>query len=211
MLGQVARGQHLSDQLSDNRREHGRTSAYTHVPASAGQLQVFAGNFAREHAWGSRGRGFKSRRPDWSDGFFGPSFGSQLGSQWFPGAGAGQLGGVRLQDAVHGGGVIDEGGPDLVTVDRLGDRCAGVPDQVADVSRRTSWALRIDTNECRSSQGVHASPGRSALAISTFDSSVLLTCFTAAMLTGPDRSGSASRCPGCRTPGCRPGPDWACP
>ncbi len=34
---------------------------------------------------------------------------------------------------VHGGGVIGEGGPDLVTVDRLGDRCARVPDQVAEL------------------------------------------------------------------------------
>ena len=55
------------------------------------------------------------------------------GANGFPGAGADQLGGVRLQDAVHGGGVIGEGGPDLVTIDRLGDRRAAVPDQVADV------------------------------------------------------------------------------
>jgi hypothetical protein len=46
---------------------------------------------------------------------------------------AGQLGGVRLQGAVHGGGVIGEGGPDLVTVDRLGDRRAAVPDRVGNV------------------------------------------------------------------------------
>ncbi len=36
------------------------------------------------------------------------------GANGFPGAGAGELGGVRLQGAVHGGGVIGEGGPDLV-------------------------------------------------------------------------------------------------
>jgi hypothetical protein len=34
------------------------------VPGSAGQRQVFAGSFAHEVDWGSRGRGFKSRRPD---------------------------------------------------------------------------------------------------------------------------------------------------
>ena len=32
-------------------------------------------------------------------------------------------------------------------------------------SSRTSWALRMDTNECRSSRGVHSPPSRAALAI----------------------------------------------
>jgi len=31
---------------------------------------------------GVKGRGFKSRRPDWSEEFLGPSFGSQPGSHW---------------------------------------------------------------------------------------------------------------------------------
>ena len=59
--------------------------------------------------------------------------GANSGANGFPGAGLSHLGGVRLQDAVHGRGVIGEGGPDLVSVDRLGDRRAAVPDQVADV------------------------------------------------------------------------------
>ncbi len=145
--------------MSDNRDEQPRTSTDDRVLVNAGNASIFAGNFVNEDAWGSRGRGFKSRRPDWSDGFFRLSFGGQLGSQWFPGAGAGQLGGVRLQDAVHGGGVIGEGGPDLVTVDRLGDRCARVPDQVAELSRRTSRVLRMDTTECRSSRAPGAALG----------------------------------------------------
>ena len=59
--------------------------------------------------------------------------GANSGANGYPEAGLSDLGGVRLQDAVHGGGVIGEGGPDLVPVDRLGDRRAAVPDQVTDV------------------------------------------------------------------------------
>ena len=50
--------------MRDNRREHPRTPAHSPAPGNAGRRQVFAGNFACEDAWGSRGRGFKSRRPD---------------------------------------------------------------------------------------------------------------------------------------------------
>ena len=53
--------------------------------------------------------------------------GANSGANGFPGAGLSHLGGARLQDAVHGRGVIGEGGPDLVPVDRLGDRRAAVP------------------------------------------------------------------------------------
>jgi hypothetical protein len=131
----MARGQRLSDQLSDNRREHRRTSAYTRVPDGAGERRVFAGNFAHEDAWGSRGRGFKSRRPDWSE-----VFDLLLDGQWEPAwepmvsrVGLGRCGGLRLEDAVHGRGALGEGGPDLVPVDGLGDRRAAAPNQVADV------------------------------------------------------------------------------
>jgi hypothetical protein len=79
------------------------------------------------------GGGFKSRRPDWSDGFFEPISGSQLGSQWVSRAELSQLGGLRVQDAVHGRCALGERGPDLVTVNRLGHRRAAVPDKVADV------------------------------------------------------------------------------
>ena len=51
----------------------------------------------------------------------------------------------------------------IVTVDRLGDRRAAVPNQVLMSSSQTSCALRMDTNECRSSRGVHAPPSLAAL------------------------------------------------
>ena len=54
-------------------------------------------------------------------------------------------------------------GPDLVTVDRLGDRRAGVPDQVGDVLQPDIVRAEEDTNECHSSRGVP--PGRGALVI----------------------------------------------
>ena len=39
-------------ELSDDRYEHWRTSAYTHVPKKAGQPKIFAGNFIYKDAWG---------------------------------------------------------------------------------------------------------------------------------------------------------------
>ena len=49
---EVAEVQRLSDNLSDNRHEHWRTSAYTCVPGSAGQHQVFAGSFRQRRCLG---------------------------------------------------------------------------------------------------------------------------------------------------------------
>ena len=89
--------------------------------------------------WGSRGRGFKSRRPDWSEGFRTPLFdlreptGEPM-ELWFPvGPGLRGLRGLGLENPVHGRRALGERGPYFVTVHGLGDRCAAVPDQVADV------------------------------------------------------------------------------
>ena len=63
-------------------------------------------------------------------------FGSQPGSQWVSGSCRPGLRGLRalgLENPVHGRRALGERGPDLVTVDRLGDRRAAVPNQVADV------------------------------------------------------------------------------
>jgi hypothetical protein len=62
--------------------------------------------------------------------------------------------GVCLHDAIHDRGALGEGRPDLVPVHRLGARRAAVPDQVPDVLKPASWAIKMDTNECRSSRGV---------------------------------------------------------
>ena len=64
------------------------------------------------------------------------------------------------------GAGFGEGGLDLVTVDRLGDRRAAVPDQVGNVLQ--AGIVRAEDGherECRSSRGVHAPPSRAALMI----------------------------------------------
>src|SRR5450755_2009616 len=66
-------------------------------------------------------------------GFSSLHSGANWGANGFPRAGLSQLGGLRLQDAVHGRCALGEREPDLVTVNRLGHRHAAVPDQVADV------------------------------------------------------------------------------
>src|SRR6201992_459793 len=80
--------------------------------------------------WGSRGRGFKSRRPDWSEGFDLP-----LDGLWEPTwePEVSRVGLPDLDESVPRGGGLGEGGADLVAVDGLGDRCAAVANQVADV------------------------------------------------------------------------------
>src|SRR3984885_12758097 len=100
-------------------------------------------------SWGSRGRRFKSGRPDqWladqkgfrilvRDLFW--IFGSQTGSHLSRcllvtvGDGLRRSGPLLAEDLVHGRGAGGERGPNLVPVDGLGDRCAAVADQVADV------------------------------------------------------------------------------
>ena len=53
---------------------------------------------------------------------------------WFPvGPGLRGLRGLGLENPVHGRRALGERGPYFVTVDRLGDGRAAVPDQVADV------------------------------------------------------------------------------
>ena len=64
------------------------------------------------------------------------------------------------------GAVFGESGQDLLTVDRLGDRRAAVPDQVGNVLQAS--IVRAEDGherECRSSRGVHAPPTRAASVI----------------------------------------------
>jgi len=80
----------------------------------------------------------------------------------------GQVGSVAFAFRVQftAGAVFGEGGLDLVTVDRLGDRRAAVPDQVGNVLQ--VGIVRAEDGherECRSSRGVHAPPSRAALVI----------------------------------------------
>jgi len=61
---------------------------------------------------------------------------------------------VLGEDGVHGLGSLGDHWLELMPVDRLGNRSAGVPGEIGETSIGTPLSLMIDTKECRSSRGV---------------------------------------------------------
>ena len=120
--------------------------------------------------WGSRGRRFKSCRPDHivagRRGFrrllrspfwiFGSQTGSQLAFRLRGGGGLPRAGLRGFEDLVHGGRGCGECWADFVAVDRFGDGGAAVAHQVADVLDPEAAVVATGREQCSNSANASA-------------------------------------------------------